>query len=203
VNETLKNPLFDRVIPVFSDKTYIILPAIVTVILLLCFGNRNSRTCVLALAIALMFSDFGTERVLKNAFRRLRPYAQLETVNVHRSGRWMTYDRRWYAFDERQSFAFPSAHAANIAGAAVILCHLSRRTLWLSVPIALAVGFSRVYTGNHFPLDVVCGYFWGAGSAIFSVRVARWMVRRLWGESPVLGSPPPDSAESVEGPAPF
>lgn len=182
INGTMKTPFLDHVMPVFSDKNYVVVPGLVGLGLLLYFGDRRARMCVLALIFALLLSDTGAEHVLKNIFRENRPYAVLDNVNVFRSGNWIVYDPQWYPFDRRQSFGFPSSSAANVAAVAVVLLLLHRRTLWVMIPLTVAVGFSRIYTGNHFPLDVMGGYAWGAGSAGAAILAARWAEKRFWHE---------------------
>ena len=189
INSTIKTLFLDRVVPMFSDKVYVVIPGFVALVLLLRFGNRHVRICVLALVLALLLSDFGSEKVLKNIFKELRPYAQLEHVNVHRGGKWLVYEPKWYPHDHRQSFGFPSSHAANMAALTVVLFFLYRRTIWVTIPLLLAVGFSRIYTGNHFPLDVIGGYAWGAVCALIMVKTAGLFVKRFWGEEDILSSP--------------
>ena len=193
INSTMKTPFLDHAMPAFSDKDYIVIPGIVAVGLLLYFGRRHARMCVLALALALLLSDAGTEHVLKNIFKQDRPYAVLHDVNLHRSGKWVVYDPEWYPFDRRQSFGFPSSSAANVAAVAFVLFFLHRRTLWITIPLAAAVGLSRVYTGNHYPLDVVAAYAWGLGSGWVAIRITRWAEKRYWPHKagPMLKSPIP------------
>ena len=168
INGTLKNPFFDQVLPVFSDKDYVVIPGVVLVGILIFFGGKHTRLCLLALIPALLLSDIGSERILKNIFQEQRPYAELANVNLHRGGRWVAYDPAWYALDDRSSFAFPSSHAANAAAVAAVLAFLNRRTLWAMVPIVVLVGLSRVYTGNHYPGDVLAGFALGAGAGSMS-----------------------------------
>lgn len=161
INTGIKNPVLDAVMPLFSDKDYIVIPAIIGVVLALYFGSRRTRLGLVALGLALLVADKGSENVLKNIFDERRPYAELEGVNVHRNGQWMVYDPANYASDPRKSNSFPSSHAANAAAAAVGLALLSRRTVWAMAPLAVLVGLSRIYTGNHYPGDVLAGYLWG------------------------------------------
>ncbi|MCU1363197.1 MAG: rane-associated phospholipid phosphatase [Acidimicrobiaceae bacterium] len=83
------------------------------------------------------------------------------------------------------TFSFPSGHTAATVvlygGIAVIVTVASSRrwpriTMWaLAVVLAVAVGLSRVYRGEHYPTDVLSGLLLGVGSlsaGIFIIRVA-------------------------------
>jgi len=161
INADWKNPIFDVLLPVFSDKDYVVIPGAVLAGIAIYFGNRHTRLCLMALILALLVSDVGSARLLKRIFHEQRPYAELANVNLHRGGKWIVYDPSWYDLDDRKSLAFPSSHAANAAAVAAVLAFLNRRSLWLTVPIVLLVGLSRVYTGNHYPGDVLGGYVFG------------------------------------------
>ncbi|GLF99821.1 bifunctional phosphatase PAP2/diacylglycerol kinase family protein [Streptomyces yaizuensis] len=72
---------------------------------------------------------------------------------------------------ERQPFttSFPSGHAASAAAFATGVALESRGWGALVAPVAASVAFSRVYTGVHYPSDVLAGLALGAGAA-FAVR---------------------------------
>jgi len=184
INQTLQNPLFDSVLPVFSDKDYVVIPGAVALGLLAYFGRRHARTCVVALALAVLLANLGSEKILKNLFKAKRPYAVIQGVHLHRGNQWRSYDPRWYDYDPRKSYAFPSTHAANVAALAVALAFLSRKTLWATLPLALLVGLSRVYTGNHFPGDVLAGYLWGALCGFAVGKLSFWGARRICPHGP-------------------
>ena len=65
--------------------------------------------------------------------------------------------------------SMPSSHAANWFAATMILFLYYRRSLWFMLPLALAVSFSRVYNGVHYPSDVLAGAILGAGYAAAGV----------------------------------
>ena len=66
--------------------------------------------------------------------------------------------------------SFPSGHSASAAAFATAV---TLEAPWLgavAIPLALAVAGSRVYTGAHYPGDVVAGIALGAGVAALTLR---------------------------------
>jgi len=66
---------------------------------------------------------------------------------------------------------FPSGHAATSFAAATILSTANPRLGPLWFLLATAIGFSRVYVGVHYPVDVI-------GGAVLGIAVAT-ALRRL------------------------
>ncbi|MDD5673474.1 MAG: phosphatase PAP2 family protein [Chitinivibrionales bacterium] len=75
----------------------------------------------------------------------------------------------------RQSF--PSGHTNTAFGAALLLTCLFGGWFWVSFLVAALVGYSRIYLGVHFPLDVFAGAV--VGMAITGITVAVFM-RMKW-----------------------
>ena len=90
------------------------------------------------------------------------------------------------------SSSLPSGHAATSAAGAVILADLiGRGGLWLGL-LAVAIGFSRVYIGVHYPLDVLAGAAIGLCVGLAAVA----LLRRL---RPTSAAPPRSGAGRPAG----
>lgn len=82
---------------------------------------------------------------------------------------------------ETASYAFPSGHVA-IAAALWVYAALWVRRLWFSVFVALYIllmSWSRIYSGTHYPHDVIMGAIVGTGSA-FGVRYGMPGLAHFW-----------------------
>ena len=83
------------------------------------------------------------------------------------------------------TFSFPSNHALNTAAAAAFAQVLYPVTGWVTWPLVVLVGFSRVYVGAHYVSDVlgawVIGGMLGAGGALL---LKRWRKFRPTGVTP-------------------
>jgi undecaprenyl-diphosphatase len=71
------------------------------------------------------------------------------------------------------SSSFPAGHAATAFAGAAILSWIARRWTAAFVALAVAVGFSRVYVGDHYVGDVIGGAFIGALVALIALEIVR------------------------------
>jgi undecaprenyl-diphosphatase len=77
------------------------------------------------------------------------------------------------------SDSFPSGHAATSFACATVLTTLAPRAAPAFYLLALAIGYSRVYVGVHWPLDVVGGAALGVATALLLLAAARRRSVRL------------------------
>jgi undecaprenyl-diphosphatase len=77
------------------------------------------------------------------------------------------------------SHSFPSGHSAVAFAAATVLASLVPRVAPAFFALALAIGYSRVYVGVHWPLDVVGGAVIGVATALLLLAIARRQSVRL------------------------
>jgi undecaprenyl-diphosphatase len=73
--------------------------------------------------------------------------------------------------------SFPSGHAATSFAAATVLTAFAPRWGAVWFVLALAIGFSRVYVGVHYPLDVVGGATLGVAIALLLLAIDRRRLR--------------------------
>ena len=66
--------------------------------------------------------------------------------------------------------SFPSGHSASAAAFATAVTLESPRLGAVTIPLAAAVAFSRIYTGAHYPGDVLAGVVLGTGIAAVTLR---------------------------------
>ncbi|MFC7818166.1 phosphatase PAP2 family protein [Streptomyces sp. NPDC057367] len=86
-------------------------------------------------------------------------------------------------------WSFPSNHATIAGASAVTLVLVRRAAVWLTVPLALLMAFSRVFVGVHYPHDVVAGLLFGALVAAAAVRLGTRPATRLAGAMRASSAP--------------
>jgi undecaprenyl-diphosphatase len=113
------------------------------------------------LAAGVTFAADGLSFGLKDLVQRPRPFVahpEIHPLYVVRSS------------------SFPAGHAATAFAGATVLSWLVARASLLFVALAVAIGSSRVYVGDHYPTDVLAGAAIGIAvgfAAILLVRVWR------------------------------
>ena len=77
------------------------------------------------------------------------------------------------------SHSFPSGHTATAFAGATVLSALVPRAAPAFYVLAAAIGYSRLYVGVHWPLDVLGGAVVGVVTALLLLAAARRRSGRL------------------------
>jgi undecaprenyl-diphosphatase len=183
LNGGIANPVLDRVMPFLTDFKRWRIAALAVWVGLVAFGRTKGRLAALALVPLVAASDQLTSSVLKSLTARLRPCEVLGHVHFwYSSGRWVwTPPEAVGGF--KTSFGFPSSHAANFTASMLFLSLVYRRWVpYVCLPIAGAISLSRIYTGAHWPSDVLVGAAIGVALAWLAWyglgKLAAGLVRR-------------------------
>ncbi len=165
INDTLKNPVFDVVMPWLSGNV------LFAPLLALCLGwaiwryGRRGVLCAVMLAIIVPLGDGLVLNSLKRAIGRPRPVVTMAEAQTPPGVRQLGDHR-----------SMPSAHAGNSFAMAMIAWIYFRRSARVAVPLAIGVAVSRVYNGAHYPSDVLAGAILGAGYAVMGV----YLLQAFW-----------------------
>lgn len=143
------------------------------IFLLYLMTNGQNRKAVFLivfiLAIMITFTDQVTN-LFKDGFERLRPCADKNISHLLRIG-------------DCRGFGFFSGHSSNSMSAAVFtilfLRSKYRKIIYLMIPWTLLVGYSRIYIGKHYPLDVLCGWLFGAFAGYIFFKLFKFLKRRF------------------------
>jgi len=139
---------------------------------LLIWGNNPLRRTVITAIVAIVIADLSAFHLLKPLFARPRPGHDLpDFIILTGAG---SYN------------GFPSNHAANMMAMAVVFT-LRQQKPWsyILIPLALLVGFTRIWVGVHFPGDVLGGWLWGVLIGWLGAVVVTILEKKFgWGQPP-------------------
>jgi undecaprenyl-diphosphatase len=167
VNRDGQNMLFDYVMPIVSNFNYFIVPLILWGLFLL----KRKPWMVLGVILVVVFSDWLCYFVLKPLFGRPRPFNMLSAVHLYK-GSWSIIGTVSQV-EGVHSLSLPSSHATSVFCASLFLSYHMRPWWPLFYAIALAVGYSRIYLGVHYPFDVFFGAIIGSLLGVLGV----WLVK--------------------------
>lgn len=121
-------------------------------------ANWKSRVYYLAfLSLALILSRGILTELIRFFYYRPRPFLNLEISPL---------------FDQANKGSFPSGHAAFYFALAASIFLINRRAGWYFLGGALLMGLARVFSGVHWPLDILGG----AAVGILSAWVVSWLL---------------------------
>jgi len=174
INQTWSRPWLDPVMAYVSDWNSWRYPVIAAVVLTLIFGGFRGRQLLALMAACLIIGDGMIDWGFKMTINRPRPNEtepHIRVVSVHEVSesvpRHVTKGR-----------SFTSGHACNNVALALISCAIFGRWAWFLWLWAALVSYSRIYTGSHYPSDILGSWIVASAYAYFIVKMAEWLWQR-------------------------
>ena len=140
-------------------------------------GTLGAIWIVIALALALAWRRWGVLIVTAAsvAIAELVARGLKAVIDVERPSSRYASPRPLVPAPHDHSF--PSGHAATSFAAASILTAFAPRFAPAWLLLAVAIAFSRVYVGVHYPLDIVGGAVLGVVTALLLLAIDRRRLR--------------------------
>ena len=187
LNREWTHPLLDRVLGTLSSLEFWAPLLVVGAALLLWKLRIRGVACLLLCVLGICINETLIAQPLKKWTRRGRPHQLFEGIRrvdlapvkprilaaalpmqVHFSGPPNPEDK--------VRLSFPSAHVLNAMTLGVVLSLFLRRRLWW---LPLLMAWSRVYTGAHWPTDVLASLCIGLPSNLGLVLGAELFWRKV------------------------
>ncbi|MBL7819740.1 MAG: phosphatase PAP2 family protein [Saprospiraceae bacterium] len=151
----MRNSFLDPIFLAARDKLFWI-PLYIILISWVGFKfGRQAWKLFLLILITIIVTDQMNSTLLKKLVRRDRPCNEVYFK-----------DQFVPVLPCSGGYSFPSSHATNHMGIAVMIILTCGRYLgpfkWLFLVWALLIGFSQIYVGVHFPIDIAVGFLEGA-----------------------------------------
>ena len=159
LNRDTANPVFDFFMVIITKSDYWLIPIAAVWLALIIFGGRKGRITAILVVVVVVLSDKISSSLLKPLIERTRPCFTVEGCRV--------------LIKQSHSYSFPSSHAANMGSAAFLFSFKYRRYAPIFIAVAILVGYSRIYVGVHYPLDVVAGFILGAACGFCIIGIER------------------------------
>lgn len=161
INGRGQNSLFDWFMPFMTNLNNFTYFLLALALWILWRERKGGVAFVVFVGILLTITDLFSSYWLKDWVGRVRPCHVLENVHL--------------LTDCNTSYSFPSSHAVNIFATVFFLSQPLKRLSPLFYGIAGVVGYSRVYIGIHYPLDVIGG----AAIGLLIAWPMRWLKDRV------------------------
>ena len=161
INQIWTNATFDQFMPWITNLENTKWLLFLFVIWMIVRLKKKALIVIFGCAFSILVADVTAARVIKPLMTRPRPQFSEPHVRL--------------LVPSQASYGFPSNHASNAFAVATFLGLAVMGLGPLATILAAIIGYSRIYVGVHYPLDVIGGALVGMISGIFvyySFRIA-------------------------------
>ncbi len=139
----------DKIMIAVSDPYQWLFPTLAFAMLLIYINWELGLKALLLGGTSAGIADGLNTRIIKKHTDRIRPGKQFDDI-------------RSLGIMNKGKKSFPSNHASNTMAFALSFSLVFPGVATFLIPLSLLVGYSRIYCGAHFPLDVLYGWLHGA-----------------------------------------
>ncbi|MBV7267933.1 phosphatase PAP2 family protein [Winogradskyella luteola] len=141
----------------------------------LLYKRLGTKMVLLTLLIAILMVSFTDQitNLFKHGFERLRPCHQdgvkevMDLVKSRCGGK----------------YGYFSGHSSNSMGVAMLVGLMLKEKykylIYILIVWALMMGYSRIYIGVHYPLDVLSGFIFGGLSGFMFYKLDKYLQSRF------------------------
>ena len=145
-NLFIETPLYDVILLLNNGFSFLgesLVAFLITCFIYFCVNKEKGKLVCFAL-----LSTSITNSMIKNIFRRKRPYLCSEEIELLR---------------EVEGYSFPSGHSSNSSCLYILLYRLfeNKYTKTIAVVFPIVVALIRIFLGAHFLTDVIAGLLLG------------------------------------------
>jgi undecaprenyl-diphosphatase len=188
INRDWTSPTLDRVMAgasSFDAWTPII---VILILFLIVRGSFKMRAFLITAGLLVAISDGVISKTLKRVTDRPRPHQSLDDVRIvdlaKAKPRLLALAQPAKVKQSRTSLedvegrSFPSSHTMNTLAVAIAGAAFFGWRAWPLFAVAGLVAYSRIYTGSHWPSDVLTSLFLGTGTSLLLLALADFAWRK-------------------------
>lgn len=144
-------------------------------LLYLMYKHLDKKTFLLTILVIVLMVSFTDQvtNLFKNGFKRLRPCHNQDLDGL------MRLVKSYCGY----KYGYFSGHSSNSMAVAFFVSFMLRKhykyIFVIMIFWALLMGYSRIYIGVHYPLDVVCGATFGALSGFMFYKLDKYLQKRF------------------------
>ena len=132
---------------------------------------------IITLALGFVLNDFVLKKLYYNllSFRDRPCQIGAGEVTADQIQAWLTNT----GLEIKTGGSFPSGHSFSSFNCAVYIMFYNKKLGWITLPVALAIAFSRVFIGVHFMFDVIVGALFGILFGIGMYYLTNFICKKL------------------------